>query len=214
VDSVEISAGLRVAPGRHAPAPEVVASRQRERLLRSVIACSAARGYQHTTIADIVRRAGVSRSAFYAQFESKQECFLAAYVLMADSMREAVVASGENAPDWREALDLGIAAYFQWFSERPEVAAAFLVEIRVVGGAALEARARVVAAMTHRMKLLGQRARREQPDLPELEDVAYMSIIATLDELAHDRVRRGRTGELGELIGPSRYLARLIIAGC
>jgi hypothetical protein len=94
------------------------------------------------------------------------------------------------------------------------VAAAFLVEIRVVGGAALEARARVVAAMTHRMKLLGQRARREQPDLPELEDVAYMSIIATLDELAHDRVRRGRTGELGELIGPSRYLARLIIAGC
>jgi AcrR family transcriptional regulator len=191
----------------------VVASRQRERLLRSVIACSAERGYQHTTIADIVRRAGVSRSAFYAQFDSKHECFLAAYALMADSMREAVVASGHDAPDWREALDLGIATYFEWFRERPEVAAAFLVEIRVVGGAALQARARVIAAMTHRMKLLGQRARREQPELPELDDVAYMSIIATLDELAHDHVRRGRTAALGELIKPSQYLARLIIAG-
>jgi AcrR family transcriptional regulator len=212
VDSVEISAGLRVAPGRHAPAPEVVASRQRERLLRSVIACSATRGYQHTTIADIVRRAGVSRSAFYAQFESKEECFLAAYALMADSMRAAVVASGDDVADWREALDLGIAAYFEWFRERPEVAAAFLVEIRFVGGAALAARARVIAAMTHRMKLLGLRARREQPDLPALEDVAYTSIIATLDELAHDYVRQGWTARLGELIAPSQYLARLIIA--
>jgi AcrR family transcriptional regulator len=191
----------------------VVASRQRERLLRSVIACSATRGYQRTTIADIVGRAGVSRSAFYAQFESKDECFLAAYALMADSMREAVVASGRDVADWRRALDLGIATYFEWFSERPEVAAAFLVEIRVVGGAALEARARVLAAMTHRMKLLGQRARREQPELPELEDVAFTGIIATLDELAHDYVRQGRTAKLGELIAPSQYLARLIIAG-
>jgi hypothetical protein len=92
------------------------------------------------------------------------------------------------------------------------VAAAFLVEIRFVGGAALAARARVIAAMTHRMKLLGLRARREQPDLPALEDVAYTSIIATLDELAHDYVRQGWTARLGELIAPSQYLARLIIA--
>ncbi len=190
-----------------------MASRQRERLLRSVIACSAAHGYQHTTIADIVRRAGVSRSAFYAQFESKEECFLAAYVLMADSMREAVVASGDGVADWRRALDLGIAAYFEWFRERPEVAAAFLVEIRVVGGEGLEARSGVLAAMTHRIKLLGQRARREQPGLPELDDVAYTSIIATLDELAHDYVRQGKTAQLDELIAPSQYLARLVFGG-
>jgi AcrR family transcriptional regulator len=213
VDSVEIDAPLRIPAGRHTLSPEEVARLQHERLVRSVIACSAEKGYGSTRITDIVARAEVSRTAFYEHFESKEECFLAAYGQMAAAMREAVVASGREVAGWREALDLGIATYFQWFSERPEVAAAFLVEIRVVGGRALDARARVVEQMTHRMRLLGQRARREQPELPKLEDIAYASIITTTDELAHEYVRRGRSNELTDLIAPSQYLARYIFEG-
>jgi AcrR family transcriptional regulator len=213
VDSVEIAPPLRIPPGRHTLPREEVGRLQRERLLRAVIACSARSGYQGTTIADIVGLAEVSRTAFYEQFESKEECFLAAYAEMAAAMRGAVVASGAEAASWREALDVGVAAYFRWFSERPEVARAFLVEIRVVGGQALEARRGVLDAMTRRVRLLGERARHEDPSLPELDDIAYASVIATTDELAHDHVRRGRTSELTELIAPSQRLARYIFAG-
>jgi len=213
VDSVEIGALLRIPAGRHTLAPEEVGRLQRERLLRSVIACSARDGYQSTTIADIVARAEVSRTAFYEQFASKEECFLTAYRDMAAAMREAVVESGLDAVTWREALDLGIATYFAWFAERPEVAAAFLVEIRVVGGRALDARARVIEEMTGRLRLLGERARHEQHEPPELDGIAYMSIIATTDELAHDYVRRGRTRALPELIAPSQELARYVFLG-
>jgi len=213
VDSIKIDEPLRIPAGRHTLPPEEVARLQRERLLRSVIACSAENGYQGTTIGDIVARAEVSRTAFYDQFESKEECFLDAYRQMAAAMRDAVVGSGLEVDTWREALDLGIATYFRWFSERPEVAAAFLVEIRVVGGRALEVRSRVIERMSERMRLLGERARREDPRLPELDDVAYASIIATTDELAHDYVRRGKAAELTELIEPSQRLARYIFKG-
>jgi AcrR family transcriptional regulator len=213
MDSVEIDPLLRIPTGRHALSPEEVAGLQRERLLRSVIACSAGQGYHSTTIADIVGRAETSRTAFYDQFESKETCFLAAYEQTATAMREAVVASGVEVETWQEALDLGQATYFEWFSERPEVAAAFLVEIRTVGGRALEARAQVLDRMTHRVKLLGRRARREDPDLPELDDVAYASVIVMADELAHDYVRRGEAHRLPELIAPMQYLSRLIFQG-
>jgi len=213
MDSIEIDAPLRIPLGRHSLPPAEVARLQRERLLRSVIACSAHSGYQSTTISDIVARAEVSRTAFYELFESKEDCFLEAYAQMAAAMRAAVVSSGRDAAAWREALDLGIATYFHWFSERPEVAAAFLVEIRAVGGRALEARADVITQMTHRMRLLGERARREEPTLPKLDEIAYASIITVTDELAHDYVRQGRASELAELIGPSQYLARYIFEG-
>ena len=57
--------------------PAVRAS-QRERLLRSVIAAVSESGYLAVTVADIVRRARVSRAAFYAHFADKEDCFLAA----------------------------------------------------------------------------------------------------------------------------------------
>jgi len=213
VDSVEIDALLRIPAGRHALSPEEVGRLQRERLLRSVIACSAQKGYGSTTITDIVARAEVSRSAFYEHFDGKEACFLQAYGQTAAALRDAVVGSGRDARTWRQALDLGIATYFEWFRDRPEVAAASLVEIRTVGGRALEARARVLDQMTYRVQLLGERARREQPELPELELIAYASIIATTDEYAHDYVRRGKVHELTELIAPSQYLARYIFEG-
>ena len=79
MDSLAIDAPLRIPPGRHTLAPDEVARLQRERLLRSVTACAAEAGYRATTIGDVVARAEVSRSAFYDQFESKEDCFLAAY---------------------------------------------------------------------------------------------------------------------------------------
>ncbi len=51
---------------------------QRERLFAAMVATVAEKGYEATTVADLVELSGVSRSAFYRHFEDKQECFLAA----------------------------------------------------------------------------------------------------------------------------------------
>ncbi len=36
-------------------------------------------GYANTPVAEVLRRARVSRETFYEQFSNKEECFLAAY---------------------------------------------------------------------------------------------------------------------------------------
>src|SRR5580704_9118594 len=83
------------------PAPAVQAS-QRERLLRATVAAIADKGYPDVTVADIVRRAKVSRAAFYLHFRSREDSFLAAtrrggQLLFAHVM-EAARAVPDDAP--------------------------------------------------------------------------------------------------------------------
>src|SRR6201996_8346778 len=88
------------------PAPAVQAS-QRERLLRAAVAATADKGYPAVTVADIVRRAKVSRAAFYLHFRGREECFRAATgrggrLLLGsvkESARAAAAASGPEADE-------------------------------------------------------------------------------------------------------------------
>ena len=50
----------------------------RERLYGAMVANVAEKGYEATTILDLVEVSGVSRSAFYKHFSDKEACFLAA----------------------------------------------------------------------------------------------------------------------------------------
>ena len=63
-------------PGRGTP-PEEAERNQRERLFAAMVATVAEKGYEATTVADLVKLSGVSGSAFYRYFEDKQACFLA-----------------------------------------------------------------------------------------------------------------------------------------
>lgn len=67
---------LRPGPGM---AREEVAKNQRERLFGAMVAAVATKGYEETTVADVLELSGVSRSAFYEHFRDKEECFLATF---------------------------------------------------------------------------------------------------------------------------------------
>src|ERR1700759_2482598 len=81
----------RLPRGRHGLSPEFVARNQRDRLISALILTLAEVGYQKTTVSMIGRRAAVSKSHFYKHFDSKDECFLAAYDYAVDRIRETVV---------------------------------------------------------------------------------------------------------------------------
>jgi AcrR family transcriptional regulator len=67
----------RLPRGRHGLPREFVAQNQRERLLAALAACLEEKGYERTTVSAVGKRAGVSKSDFYKQFESKDACFVA-----------------------------------------------------------------------------------------------------------------------------------------
>ena len=60
-----------------------------------MVATIAEKGYEQTTVADLVNLSGVSRSAFYRQFDDKQACFLAAI----ETIIEPALATLEATPD-------------------------------------------------------------------------------------------------------------------
>ena len=86
--------------GRHRLPPEVIARSQRERLLEAAVRVVAAKGYAATTVADLTREAGISRTTFYAMFDDKEGCFLAAYDGVVDALVRRVTAAYETEGEW------------------------------------------------------------------------------------------------------------------
>ncbi|MCV7419432.1 TetR/AcrR family transcriptional regulator [Mycobacterium yunnanensis] len=90
------------------------------------------RGYAGTSVADIVRNAGVSRQTFYELFDSKQSCFLASYERRQDSLIEAIFSTPvADAPIDRFASFLG--AYLSVIASRPETSKLYLIGVYSAG---------------------------------------------------------------------------------
>ena len=73
----------------------MIARSQRERLLEAAVRVVAEKGYAATTVADLTREAGISRTTFYGMFEDKEGCFLAAYDGIIDALVRRVTAAYE-----------------------------------------------------------------------------------------------------------------------
>src|SRR6202035_4816666 len=117
------------------PLPAVRAS-QRERLLRAVSAAVSDSGYPAVTVADIVRRARVSRVAFYAHFADKEECFLTATAegrqLMFAGVVSAARAVPADAPD-EQVIRAAYRAFLAFLADEPAFARVFYIDMPAAG---------------------------------------------------------------------------------
>jgi len=179
-----------------------VRASQHERLCRAVIAAVADAGYADVTVADIVRRARVSRVAFYAHFRGKEDCFLAATREGGQLMADRVVAATRDLPPDtadEEVLRAGIRAFLGFLADEPAFARVFYIDMPTAGPRAVgrfEAAERRFAEMTatwHR------RARRRHPEWPAVPDDAYMAIEGATAQLVRTAVRNGETHALPKL---------------
>lgn len=120
----------RLPRGRHGLSPEFVAQNQRQRLIAGLTEALYEVGYQKTTVSLIGQSAAVSKSDFYKHFESKDDCFVAAYDAAIEQIRRQVVVACEAAGDkeWSQRVRDAIASLLQLFSEQPALASIALVE--------------------------------------------------------------------------------------
>jgi AcrR family transcriptional regulator len=120
----------RLPRGRHGLSPEFVARNQRERLISGLTEVLHDVGYQKTTVSLIGQRAAVSKSDFYKHFESKDDCFLAAYDAAVERIRERVDEScTEHANEsWSPRVRDALTALVDFLSAEPALAALALVE--------------------------------------------------------------------------------------
>jgi AcrR family transcriptional regulator len=130
--------------GPHGLSRAEVELSQRARLLQAATEVVAEQGYVKTTVADILKRAGVSRATFYQLFRDREDCFHAAYRTNADFIAavmtmelEQVRTSGEEP---MAALDRVLGVYLSALRAAPALARVFLVEVYAAGPAAIEQR--------------------------------------------------------------------------
>ncbi len=211
MDSVKINDDLLIPPGRHTLLPDEVSARQRERLLRAMGLCVSKQGYVDTTIADVVRVARTSRSVFYKHFADKEECFLETYKQMTRVRIKASLVAAAHVEDWHGKLEAGIATYFRWMAEHPEVAITTVVEVHAAGRRALKARSRALRDWTRTIEGVATLAREAGVEL-ELDEAAPAAIILTAEACVHEYALRGRLKRVTELEPSVQALARTLFA--
>jgi AcrR family transcriptional regulator len=183
------------------PEPAVRAS-QRDRLLRAVVTAAAEKGYLAVTVADIVRRAKVSRAAFYLHFRSTEECFLAATRRGGERMLTRVVEAARAVPadDPDEAvLRAGCRAFLHFLASEPAFARVFYIDMPAAGPHSVQ---RLHTGGTRFAKInetWHRRARLRHPDWPAVPDEAYQALAGATLELVKNRVQADKTDSLPEL---------------
>lgn len=139
------AASTRLPRGRHGLTRDEVVADQRLRLVIGMAEAVGEHGYVATSVADVLKRAGVSRETFYEQYGSKHDCFIAALdfvgTVLIGELARAVGGPGDRLDRFERALTV----YLTTLADHPSYARLYLVEAHAAGAEALERRARLQA---------------------------------------------------------------------
>jgi AcrR family transcriptional regulator len=187
----------RLPRGRHGLSPEFVARNQRERLIAGLTQALYEVGYQETTVSLIGKRAAVSKSDFYKHFQSKDECFIAAYDAAIERIRGQVATACEEAEgeEWARRVRDAIDALLRLLAAEPALASIALVEGLRAGRGVYD---RYQVAVESFVGYLRQGA----PPAPmggEVPEATGEAVIGGIASLLGRRVLAGEADRLSEL---------------
>lgn len=123
----------RPLPGRQSLSRNFIVQHQRIRIIDGLALEVSEKGYRAVTVTDVVRRARIARRTFYENFDSKEDCFLAAQQhAMSTALEEVVTAAGE-INDWPRRIEAGLAAFLAYVVREPALARTCMVEALAAG---------------------------------------------------------------------------------
>jgi len=186
----------RLPAGRHGLPHEFVVQNQRERIITALVDTVAEHGFKETTVADITKAAAVSRRTFYEHFADKEECFFAAYEMIAEHLRKSMGAATEVFDEWPQKVRAALATMLRFLSAEPELARVYAFEPVAAGG---EISARHRASMQGLMKIL-KAGRPAHPGEHPLPDVTEETLVGGIFSLIIREIIAGRTEQLERLL--------------
>jgi AcrR family transcriptional regulator len=182
-------------PGPSTPRA-VVRANQRERLYAAMVAVVDRKGYEETTVADLVELSGVSRSDFYEHFANKEECYLATFAAIDDLLAERIAAAWDGPGGWDARLRLALERFAELVVEQPAAARLCLVELYVVGPAAARLQEERLARYVR--VIVGICS--ESPERAELAPEVIRGVLGGLRRVVHGRLRRDEQDVLPALL--------------
>lgn len=182
----------KLRPGRGTPSTEAERN-QRERLFAAITATVAEKGYEATTVADLVTLSGVSRSAFYRHFTDKQACFLAAIESLVDPALETVT-GGLDPPDKKLAKQ-AFEALIGLIASQPAAAKMCFVEVYAAGPEGVA----VVDRTLDAFEVLARQLLDQTPGHEGMPQEIVRALIGGVQKVIHKRLYRRNEDGLAEL---------------
>jgi AcrR family transcriptional regulator len=182
---------------------EMIVRSQRERVIDAMIVTVAKRGYQHTSVSDVIRAAGVSRKTYYEHFRDKEECFVAAYDLIIDHLIGDTREAFGTEAQWRRRVVAGLAVILELLASRKDLARFCVIEILAAGENALARRDEVMRAFAQFI----EPGREEVPDGVDISELTAQAVVGGIYSILHEEIRQDRVKNLAGLCPDLVYIA-------
>lgn len=182
----------RLPRGRHGLPREAVTGSQRNRIHQAMIEVVAERGYPETRVVDVIGVAGVSRKTFYELFDSKEDCFLAAYDVLLGNLLEEAGEAFEGRPEaaWAERVGAAMGALLEHLAAHPDEARFAIVEVLAAGPKALARRDAALRQFTGFLE-----AGRSETSV-ELPGITSLAVAGGINEILYSEILHGAAARL------------------
>lgn len=159
---------------------------------------AAFKGYEATTVADVIETAGVDQRTFDGMFADKEACFLEAYDAVIDVLLAHVSTAFESTvgQPWPDRIRAALRALVELLARESDIARMAMVEVAAVGE---DARIRYRAAL-ERFTYFLEEGRTASPEGNELPANTAGFAIGGATSMIFDEVRAGRGPELRSLL--------------
>jgi AcrR family transcriptional regulator len=178
---------------------------QRQRIIDAMIDSCAEKTYAATTIADIVKRASISRTTFYKRFANKRACFDGALDSCIEALQTAAAEAHTPSDSPPEAVRKAAAAMLGLMGSRPALA-------QMVAGDAVTVEPAVVRRY-RKLLIPGLEGLWDAAGEPKQSHADPGLAFGRAQVLIFSQIAAGRTAQLPELLSEIVYIMLLPFAG-
>ena len=177
----------RLPRGRHRLPFEVVVENQRRRLIAGVARALAEQGYAELTVKRVIEAAGVSRTTFYANYDNKRDCVLAAHRDVFERLLTLLLRACAGERQWPWKVKAAFATVFAFAHEAPDEARLLTLDALATD---LTIARQVVDSNAHLAALLRD-GRRHTPLGSALPDLTEEGLIGAVSSIIGGRLLEG-----------------------
>jgi AcrR family transcriptional regulator len=181
-----------------------VAEMQRSRLLAAATRVVDELGYEHATVANITRRARVSRLTFYDQFANREGCLVAVLEDAAQRIAAEIERAGLAGLPWRERVRGGLWTILSFLDREPVLARVCVVQALRGSQGVLERREEILRDLA----AILDEGRGEGSRGPERPPLTAEGLVGAAFAIVYARLLRG---ERESLTGLHRELMGMIV---
>ncbi len=179
----------------------------RQRLIEGMARSVAAKGYAASTVADIVREAGVSRRTFYEYFSDRADCLIALYEAASHGALGVLRSALDPSRSWQTQVEQALHAYLERLASDPMLLRTLYVEILGLGAAGLAARRGVNQDIADFMLTVINADRSRVLLAPEMA----VAVVGGVNELILLAIERNEIPQLPAIAATAAALIRAVV---